>query len=94
MMTAVYLHCNLNLNTLKYNYFLYRLHSLQYYSYSYSSIVYLGWSEDDIVTKLVTYFFMYVGMYDVLLLFYLFYLIKIKYLYLFVSLFEQNLGII
>jgi hypothetical protein len=86
------LHCNLNLNTLKYNYFLYRLHSLQYYSYS--SIVYLGWSEDDIVTKLVTYFFMYVGMYDVLLLFYLFYLIKIKYLYLFVSLFEQNLGII
>jgi hypothetical protein len=92
MMTAVYLHCNLNLNTLKYNYFLYRLHSLQYYSYS--SIVYLGWSEDDIVTKLVTYFFMYVGMYDVLLLFYLFYLIKIKYLYLFVSLFEQNLGII
>jgi hypothetical protein len=67
------------------------LHSLQHCF----SIVYLGWSgeEDDIVTKLVT-LRMYVCMYDLRIILIILFMIKIKYLYLFVSLFGQNLGIV
>ena len=88
MTTVVYL----NWKNWKY-YFLYGLHSLPLqHCYCYS-IFYFCWSEGDIVTKLVT-LRIYVCMYDLRIILIILFMIKIKYLYLFVSLFGQNLGIV